>query len=158
VLRDNGRPPQYAAPNRPAGSVHGDSTGVHGSDSANAWCNQARAGNARNRVVCLLLGAWQVGRDRSVDRGADFLTWEPYPRAAAGAAVQNLDAAGLLRALDGAIRNRDQAGASAVVARYATLNAPVRPVLDVLLRYACSEDGALHMEKYYRTTTEEFAA
>jgi hypothetical protein len=28
----------------------------------------------------------------------------------------------------------------------------------MLLRYAISEDGALHAEKYYRTVTEEFAA
>ena len=26
-----------------------------------------------------------------------------------------------------------------------------------MLKYACSEDGALHAEKYYRTVTEEFA-
>jgi hypothetical protein len=31
-------------------------------------------------------------------------------------------------------------------------------VFDLLLRYAVSEDGALHAEKYYRTVTEEFAA
>ena len=35
---------------------------------------------------------------------------------------------------------------------------PARPVFDLLLRYAVSEDGALHAEKYYRTVTEEFAA
>jgi hypothetical protein len=29
-------------------------------------------------------------------------------------------------------------------------------VFDLLLRYAVSEDGALHAEKYYRTVTEEF--
>jgi hypothetical protein len=28
----------------------------------------------------------------------------------------------------------------------------------VLLRFAVSEDGALHAEKYYRTVTEEFAS
>ena len=28
----------------------------------------------------------------------------------------------------------------------------------LLLRYAISEDGALHAEKYYRTVSEEFAA
>jgi hypothetical protein len=28
----------------------------------------------------------------------------------------------------------------------------------MLLRYAISEDGALHAEKSYRTATEEFAA
>jgi hypothetical protein len=31
-------------------------------------------------------------------------------------------------------------------------------VFDVLLKYAISEDGALHAEKYYRTVSEEFAA
>ena len=31
-------------------------------------------------------------------------------------------------------------------------------MFDLLLRYATSEDGALHAEKYYRTVTEEFAA
>jgi hypothetical protein len=30
-------------------------------------------------------------------------------------------------------------------------------VFDLLLKYACSEDGALHAEKYYRTVSEEFA-
>ena len=29
-------------------------------------------------------------------------------------------------------------------------------MLDVLLKYATSEDGALHAEKYYRTVVEEF--
>ena len=29
-------------------------------------------------------------------------------------------------------------------------------MFDLLLRYAVSEDGALHAEKYYRTVTEEF--
>src|ERR1035438_5034431 len=33
-----------------------------------------------------------------------------------------------------------------------------RPIFDLLLRYAVSEDGALHAEKYYRTVTEEFSA
>ena len=31
-------------------------------------------------------------------------------------------------------------------------------MFDLLLRYAVSEDGALHAEKYYRTCSEEFAA
>ena len=35
---------------------------------------------------------------------------------------------------------------------------PPRPVFELLLKYAVSEDGALHAEKYYRTVTEEFAA
>ena len=45
-----------------------------------------------------------------------------------------------------------------VVQRYGELNLPSRPVFDLLLKYAVSEDGALHAEKYYRTVTEEFAS
>jgi len=37
------------------------------------------------------------------------------------------------------------------------LREPANCVFDLLLRYASSEDGALHAEKYYRTVTEEFA-
>ena len=38
------------------------------------------------------------------------------------------------------------------------LGHPERPVLDMFLRFATSEDGALHAEKYFRTVSEEFAA
>jgi hypothetical protein len=31
-------------------------------------------------------------------------------------------------------------------------------VFDLLVKYAVSEDGALHAEKFYRTVVEEFAA
>ena len=31
-------------------------------------------------------------------------------------------------------------------------------MFDLMLRYAVSEDGALHAEKYYRTASDEFAA
>ena len=41
---------------------------------------------------------------------------------------------------------------------YGELGQPERPVFDLLLCYAISEDGALHAEKYYRTVSEEFAA
>ena len=29
-------------------------------------------------------------------------------------------------------------------------------MFDLMLRFACSEDGALHAEKYYRTCSDEF--
>ena len=96
----------------PAGSVHGDSIGVHACDSANAWRNLARVGNARNKVVCLILGAWQVARDRG-DRGGDFLNWQPYPPHRSPHGGSGTDTATrLLGALDEAIRGRDQARAS----------------------------------------------
>ena len=58
----------------------------------------------------------------------------------------------------GAIRENDQARACALAQRYGEVVGKPRPLFDLLLRYAVSEDGALHAEKYYRTVTEEFAA
>src|SRR6185503_14823391 len=78
VLRDHGRPPNAESPGKPTGSVHGDSIGVHASDSACAWRNLARVSNARNTFACLILGAYQVALDRT-QRGGDFLNWSPVP-------------------------------------------------------------------------------
>jgi hypothetical protein len=155
VLRDNGRPRQEA-PNKPIGSVHGDGIGVHASDSANAWRNISRISNARNTVASLILGAFQVARDRA-SRGGEFLRWEAYPRDSARAKVTSSDPNTLLRDFDGAIREKDQARACAVVAKYGELDQPARPIFDVMLHYATTEDGALHAEKYYRTVADEFA-
>jgi hypothetical protein len=157
VLRDRGRPANQAAPNRPVGSVHGDSIGVHACDSANAWRNMARVSNARNQVVCLLLGAWQAAHDRA-SRGGDFLNWQPYPTGDARELVTARERDRLLREAEEAIRAGDQMRSSAVTHRYVELGHPTRALFDVLLRYAISEDGALHAEKYYRTVTEEFTA
>ena len=66
------------------------------------------------------------------------------------------DPEALLKELDGAIRENDQFRAMAVAQRYGEAGGQSRPVFDVLLQYAISEDGRLHSEKYYRTVTEEF--
>src|SRR5205085_3940341 len=78
VLRDMGRRPFEEVAGKPPGSVHGDSIRVHACDSANAWRNMARVSNARNTFACLILGAYQVAFDR-VNRGGDFLNWQPLP-------------------------------------------------------------------------------
>ena len=52
----------------------------------------------------------------------------------------------------------EQALAAAAIHRYGELGGSPRAVFDLLLKFATSEDGALHAEKYYRTVTEEFAA
>ncbi|MBI1916016.1 MAG: hypothetical protein HYS12_14960 [Planctomycetes bacterium] len=157
VLRDNGRLERWAQPNKPAGSCHGDSIGVHACDSANAWRNLSRVANPRNAAACLILSAWQAARDRIVLPGISFLTQEPYPRVEARERIKTNDPAKLLKEAEDAIRNRDQVLASAAVAAYGKTGAPARSVFDLLLRYAISEDGALHAEKYYRTVSEEFA-
>ena len=157
VLRDRGRTRDMEVPGKPHGSVHGDSIGVHASDSANTWRNMARAGNARNCCAILILGAYQVARDR-VERGGDFLNWKPLPVEGHAKGIKTTDAEGLLREADGAIRGNLQAHAAAIIHRYGELGHDPKGAFDLLRRYATTEDGALHAEKYFRTCTEEFAA
>jgi hypothetical protein len=157
VLRDHGRPPGSEVPGKPIGSVHGDSIGVHASDSANAWRNLARVSNARNSFACLILGAYQVALDRA-NRGGDFLNWDPVPVKWQLDQLKTTEPEALLREADEAIRGNLQARAASIVSRYGELGHAPRPVFDLMLRYAVSEDGALHAEKYYRTISEEFAA
>jgi len=157
VLRDKGRTANEEQPGKPLGSVHGDSIGVHACDSANAWRNMARVGNARNCFASLILGAYQVALDRT-NRGGDFLNWQPLPLARHLEQIKATDADVLLREADEAIRGNLQAKASALVQRYGELGHAPRPVFDLLLRYAVSEEGSLHAEKFYRTVSEEFGA
>src|SRR2546426_1136299 len=140
VLRDMGRTPRDEQPGKPLGSVHGDSIGVHACDSANAWRNMARAANARNAFACLILGAYQVALDR-VQRGGDFLNWQPLPLPSHVAQVQSTDPTSLLHDLDEAIRGNLQAHAAAVVQRYADLGHEPRKAFDLMLRYAARRSG-----------------
>jgi hypothetical protein len=157
VLRDMGRTPREEVPGKPVGSVHGDSIGVHATDSANAWRNMARVTNPRNCFASLILGAYQVALDRGA-RGGDFLNWQPVPLARHLQEVTSTKPEDLLKEADEAIRGNLQAKASAIVHRYGELGHPARQVFELLSRYAISEDGALHAEKFYRTASEEFAS
>jgi hypothetical protein len=156
ILRDFGRTPNDEVAGKPLGSVHGDSIGVHACDSANAWRNLARAGNARNKTACLIMGAYQASRDR-VDRGGDFLHWQPLPLPRHVAEFTTTHPAELLSYAETAIRGNMQAHACATIHKYGQLGHPARPVFDLMLKYAVSEDGSLHAEKFYRTVSEEFA-
>lgn len=150
VLRDPGRRDGMGA--KPKGSMHGDSVGVHASDAANAWRNIARVANARNTIASLVVGAYHTaGQSGGLNKQA-------YPMAEHLERIAVRDAEGLLRETEAAIKEKDQARACALVHRYGELGNPARPIFDLLLRFAVSEDGALHAEKYYRTVTEEFAA
>lgn len=152
VLRDPGRPKEWTSPGKPVGSVHGDSVGVHASDAANAWRNIARVSNARNTVASLIVAAYHTAGQTSHQQK------ESYPLAEHLEKVTQKDAESLLRETEAAIKDKDQIRACALVHRYGELGHPAQPVLNLLLRFAVSEDGALHAEKYYRTVTEEFAA
>jgi hypothetical protein len=133
------------------GSVHGDSVGVHASDAANAWRNIARVSGSRNAAASLIVGAFHTAGEY---QGKN----DPYPHAEHRERAKAIDPADLLRETEAAIRNRDQALAAALVARFGESGRPAGPLLDVMLKYAVSEDGALHAEKYFRTAVEEFAS
>jgi hypothetical protein len=153
VLRDHGRPPEWESLGKPTGSVHGDSVGVHSSDSVHAWRNLSSVSQGRNVFACLILAGWQIARDRSHQ---PFLDWEPMPSKRQISQVSNTGQAKLLAELDAMIRGNLQSHAAAVVHRWGMLNLPVEPVLAVLRAFAVSEDGALHAEKYYQTCSDEF--
>lgn len=157
VLRDAGRTEREVQPGKPLGSVHGDSIGVHACDSANAWRTMASASNPRNTAACLILGAYQVALDRD-NRGGDFRNWAPHPRPEDLESARSTDVRGLTGELNSAIRANEQALACALVQRIGEHGGDPGDVFNLLLGYAISEDGALHAEKYYRTTREEFAA
>ena len=157
LLRDHGRRPSDEVVGKPIGSVHGDSIGVHASDSANAWRNLARVSEPRNACACLILGAWQAAEDRT-DRGGDFLNWEALPLKRHIDDIKTTDAAQLLREAEEAIRGNLQARAAGLIHHYGKQGHPEQRVFDLLSRFAVSEDGALHAEKYFGTVREEFAA
>ena len=152
VLSDPGRSKEEDDEGKPEGSVHGDSHGVHASDAANAWRNIARVSIPDNTIASLIVAAYFTA-----GWSAGYLK-KPYPRSEDLEKIKAKDAATLLRDAEAAIKERDQARAAALVQRYGEQGHPHRVVFDLLLRYAVSEDGALHAEKYYRTVTEEFAA
>ncbi len=151
VLHDPGRR-REDSPAKPKGSVHGASVGVHASDAANAWRNIARVSNHRNTLASLIVGAYHTAGQ------SGGLNPNPYPFAEHNEKIRDVQPESLLAEAESAIKAKDQARACALVHRYGTLDRPARPVFDLMLRYAISEDGALHAEKYYRTVTEEFAA
>ena len=152
VLHDPGRREKHSSPQKPPGGVHGDSVGVHASDSANAWRNISRVSNQRNRAASLIVGAFHTAGQKG------RVTDEPFPYVHLADEIDGTDGGRLLSQVEEAIRGKDQARACAAVHRYGELKLPPKPVFKLLLKYAVSEDGALHAEKYYRTVTEEFAS
>jgi hypothetical protein len=81
----------------------------------------------------------------------------PYPTAEHLATVKARDAAGLLVETEDAIRQNDQGRAAAAIQIYGDNGYAVEPALALMLKYAVSEDGRLHGEKYFHTVREEYS-
>jgi hypothetical protein len=150
VLGDPGRKKEWATANKPEGSVHGDSVGVHASDAANGWRHIAKVASPRNTFASLIAAAYHT---------AGQTNWQmatPYPLAEDLEKVEVKDSEKLIAALDEALRGKDQRRAAAVASRYGELGHDPKVIFTKLRQYGISEDGALHAEKYYNTASEEF--
>ena len=149
LLFDPGRNEQQSSIEKPKGSVHGASVGVHACDSANAWRNIARVSDTRNQFASLIVGGYHTA-GQSGPVGSTELS---YATTAESLRVPDEK---LLRHLDEAIRSQDQLTASALAYRYSKSNLDPALAFQTLLQFAVSEEGALHAEKFYRTVLEEF--
>lgn len=152
VLHDPGRLEKWSNVEKPEGSCHGDSVGVHASDAANAWRNIIRVSSSRNVIASLLVGAFHTGGQ------SDRSTSEAYPYDQHLSEVREEKAEALILQAKEAIKSKEQFRAAAIVKRYGQLGHAERPMFDLMLRFATSEDGALHAEKYYHTALVEFSS
>jgi hypothetical protein len=130
--------------------THGDAAGVHSSDATNAWRNMARVAKSQYATSGLIVAAYHAGI-----QSAPFQT-PPYPTDEHRALIKTADAAKLLAEAEDAIRHNDQGRATAAIEIYGENGHAVDPVFELMLKYAVSEDGRLHGEKYYNTVREEF--
>ena len=130
---------------------HGATPGVHASDAANAWRNMIGVSTPRNVMVGLLVSAWNCGGSKS------FSSYDPLPHAEDLGKLKSTSQEALLAEAEDAIRQNDQKRAAAAIGLYGQKGHATRPAMDLMLKYAISEDGRLHSEKYYRTVTEEYA-
>ncbi len=129
--------------------THGATKGVHGSDAANAWRHMIGHANDWNKKVGLLVSAWHTGH-------YDAWRGEAYPLEEHFEKVTSEKAKDLLGICEEAIRGNEQGTAAAAIQRYGELGFETKPVFDLMLKYAISEDGRLHSEKFYQTVREEF--
>ncbi|MFO0877645.1 MAG: hypothetical protein U0840_09840 [Gemmataceae bacterium] len=147
VLGDPGR--KQAWPGKPLGSVHGDSVGVHAADAANAWRRIAGVTGARNTFASLIAGAYHTA-----GQGTGQMPHR-YPLAEDVEKITLREPARLTDALDEAIRAGDQRRSCALTACYLRQGHAAAALMDLFRKYAISEDGALHAEKYYHTVRDE---
>jgi hypothetical protein len=152
VLNDPGREERWANGEKPAGSVHGDSVGVHASDAANAWRNIAAVCPPQQAMASLIVGAHHTAGQ------SQRMSAEAFPAVSADESLSGLDAEQLLRETETAIQGNDQARAVQVVRHFGERQLPTAPLFEVLLRHSVSADGALHAEKYFQTVMESYAA
>jgi hypothetical protein len=110
----------------------------------------ARITEPRHTVAGLIVAAYHAGI-----QAAPFQT-PAYPTDEHRARVTGQDGPALLVETEAAIRSNDQGLATAAIEIYGQRGYAVEPVFDLMRKYAISEDGRLHGEKYFHTVREEY--
>jgi hypothetical protein len=110
----------------------------------------SRIAETRHAISGLIVAAYHAGI-----QSPPFQT-PAYPTDDHRALIKIEDARGLLAETEDAIRNNDQGRATAAIQIYGERGHSVDPVFELMLKYAISEDGRLHGEKYYHTVREEY--
>jgi hypothetical protein len=130
--------------------THGDAAGVHSSDATNAWRNMIRVADPKFTAAGLIVAAYHAGI-----QSPPFQT-PAYPTDQHRAQIKTRDASRLLAEAEDAIRANNQGRSAAAIEIYGEQGYAVEPVFDLMLKYAVSEDGRLHGEKYFHTVREEY--
>ena len=149
VLHDPGRTESQATWDKPPGSVHGASPGVHASDAAHAWRNIAAVSPGRDGAASLIAGAYHTAGQSGYVAEHSFDFGEELARLEEEQDIDRVYDAATTSLLDG-----DQALACAAIR---TLWVRGYGGLGYLLRGATRLDGALHAEKYYTTVRDNLA-
>tara|TARA_R110002073_G_scaffold83472_1_gene199138 strand:+ start:6361 stop:7929 length:1569 start_codon:yes stop_codon:yes gene_type:complete len=151
VLWDPGRA-QADGAEKPKGSIHGASVGIHACDSARAWRDLAAASNPRNRVACLISGAYHTaGQSHRVGNAAVL------DEQAAQDMSQRTDG-NFLEALRESLQDGHQGRAVEATRQHLKNGGRAHDAFMVLADTSLDQSGALHAEKYYWTCWQEFAA
>jgi hypothetical protein len=129
--------------------THGDSKGVHSSDATNAFRNMARVTETRHAISGLIVAAYHSASHSPFKSSA-------YPTDEHRALIKVEDPKALLAEAEDAVRHNDQGRAAAAIQIYGERGNAPDAVFNLMLKYALSEDGRLHGEKYFHTVREEF--
>lgn len=145
LLGDPGR--ATGVEGKPKGSVHGASVGVHACDSAQAWRNISHTVVAEQAVPTLIAAAWHTGGQLHASR--DSVAHVGHNDEVAG-----MGKADLPHELRASIRQNDNKRAAAIGERWLAAGLPAAEAFTLLIDFMSAGDGALHHEKFFRTTFE----
>lgn len=148
LLHDPGR--ARGDGDKPKGSVHGASLGIHASDSASAWRHIAAVCRPETAAATILTAAWHTG-----GRGQHASLDEPY-HATGRSNAAKVPTDRLLEEIESSVAEGDQVRATALTERYGATVGEEQPLLRALAQHLINQDGALHHEKFFDTAVEEF--